>query len=227
MNSKSKQAFTLVEVLVAIAITAILAALLLPALSAAKAKADRATCVNNFKQLALGLQSYADDHGDQLPGPVWQGFYENYDNQDTVRLSYYIASYLGQPAPCPNPQLNRLARCPAAARHWNAAASDIPLMDLDRPLSYIVSIAVTNANSGVVTRPFGYPYSHIPFSSENEAPKRLREIGSPGLSWAMTDADQLNASPTGSYYDFLPKTPAHGNVRNQLFFDWHVTAVLR
>ena len=27
------------------------------------------------------------------------------------------------------------------------------------------------------------------------------------------------------YYPYLPKTPAHGNIRNELFFDWHVAAV--
>jgi prepilin-type N-terminal cleavage/methylation domain-containing protein len=49
MNPKS--AFTLIEMLVVIAIIAILAALLLPVLSAAKAKAQRAACMNNLRQL--------------------------------------------------------------------------------------------------------------------------------------------------------------------------------
>ncbi|HEY5233163.1 MAG TPA: Type II secretory pathway pseudopilin PulG-like protein, partial [Verrucomicrobiae bacterium] len=57
------------------------------------------------------------------------------------------------------------------------------------------------------------------------APKRLKEIASPALSWAMTDADQENAATGGRYYDFLPVKPTHGKVRNQLFFDWHVEAV--
>jgi prepilin-type processing-associated H-X9-DG protein len=41
----------------------------------------------------------------------------------------------------------------------------------------------------------------------------------------MTDADQQNAFGSAAYYDYLPKTPCHGNVRNQLFFDWHIVAV--
>jgi prepilin-type processing-associated H-X9-DG protein len=41
----------------------------------------------------------------------------------------------------------------------------------------------------------------------------------------VTDADQENASSGGLYYSFLPATPTHRAVRNQLFFDWHVESV--
>jgi prepilin-type N-terminal cleavage/methylation domain-containing protein len=221
LNLKSKRAFTLVELLVVIAI---LAALLLPVLSMAKEKSYRAQCVNNFKQLAPGIQLYADDHGDQLPGPVWQGFYENYDNEKSNRLSYYIAAYMGLPAPQLTPQLNPLARCPSAARRWTAAAPGTDPMSGNVPLSYIVTLYVTNFNSGIVTRPFCYPYAAPPYVGPDEAPKRLHEIANPTLSWALVDADQQNASSKGPYYHYLPVMPAHGSVRNQLFFDWHIAA---
>ena len=70
-KDRRRCAFTVVELLVVIAVIAILAALLLPALGRGKSSAKRIACISNVRQINLALQQCAEDHDDQI------GYYTN------------------------------------------------------------------------------------------------------------------------------------------------------
>jgi prepilin-type N-terminal cleavage/methylation domain-containing protein/prepilin-type processing-associated H-X9-DG protein len=81
-RTNGRRGFTLVELLVVIAVIGVLAALLFPALSAAKAKARRTACLNNLQQINFGLRMYCDDSSDASPATgharfgtqAWSGY---------------------------------------------------------------------------------------------------------------------------------------------------------
>jgi prepilin-type N-terminal cleavage/methylation domain-containing protein len=90
------RAFTVIELLVTIAIIAILAALLFPALTAAKRKVHQVKCLNNLRQLTACSIMYAQDHDGKppgrgrdnpdYPGGDWSGMLKPYYKADEIRV---------------------------------------------------------------------------------------------------------------------------------------------
>jgi prepilin-type N-terminal cleavage/methylation domain-containing protein len=108
---KLNRGFTLIELLVVIAIIAILAALLMPVLSSAKARAKRTECLNNLKQINLGVHMYAGDHGDTLPDTGIATF---------ITYKEAVKGYIGLHGP--SSAQDKVFACPADTHYFDESS---------------------------------------------------------------------------------------------------------
>lgn len=112
-----KRAFTLIELLVVIATIAILAALLLPALSRAKAAAQRTDCINNLRQVGFGVHLYAADNSDTLPSTPDVTATTFATNHYSIFYKQLVKGYLGLHGTS-SPQ-DKIFACPADTFYYD------------------------------------------------------------------------------------------------------------
>ena len=132
----SNQGFTLVGLIIIVAVLAILAAMLLPALASAKRKARRIQCVNNLKQCGLAFRIWEGDNGDKYPMAVSTekgGTMEFTDGADTFRHFQVMSNELSTP---------KILVCPADVRV--AAVNFFQLKN--KNVSYFVSLDASELN---------------------------------------------------------------------------------
>jgi len=228
-------AFTLIELLVVIAIIAILAALLLPALANAKRKAHQTGCLSNFKQTYFAVNMWVDDNDGWLPpgSSATEGLYfgQRCDYQEDAgsrrNLPYYIATYLGYPAPDTTSRIAKVFFCPGFERYGQYKTNLAGLT--------VYGICVADSRYpgqiGMPWDPFGYPDSSLgPGTKPHKLTEVLstRPLATSGKSssatdiWMLTDVDQVSIKANNTWYTQLPAKPVHGSVRNYLYFDGHV-----
>ncbi|OQA85017.1 MAG: putative major pilin subunit [Lentisphaerae bacterium ADurb.Bin242] len=206
-----KRKFTLIELLIVIAIIAILAGILLPALNKARETALRISCAGNLKTLGTGILFYADSHAGYLPQIRFESSGQNSDlhvsliNELRLPKSYTVAK-------------KGPMTCPVFITRNGYIASNSYL----RPWYYDASDG--SGNSGIVVYSYGgnqhvFPMagstilSYLPTTSVKN--DRIRK---PSSLFAMADstASTRIIYSTQSFYN------AHGMGFNMLYMDGHV-----
>jgi prepilin-type N-terminal cleavage/methylation domain-containing protein len=212
-------AFTLIELLLVIAIIAIVAALLIPVISMMRERADSAACLSNLRQIGMGISAYMNDH-ETIPGPLSLTQGPTYSANTPGALALFLEPYLGTAgtnSPSAGNHFSPLFNCPTASRK---------LLDPTKP-TYVVNMLIVPY--------YGQPVWGDITSGQKPLPRAAlvnwtdaENSGIPldlSAMWAIQDGDQdyvYNHTNffTGNVGDLLP-LPAHVTHYNAIFFDFH------
>ncbi len=189
-----KGGFTLIEVLVVVAIIALLVSILLPALGRAREQARNTQCLTQLKQVGAGIMMYTGEHRSVLPGPIhfllyyntsaWEGkgTTDTYGNQGALwaqrQLPYLIGKYLGDRRA---KNVDNVARCPTAERVAVAPSTGQPWYYQLRPYYVANSFSGTNVRNDKPyygTKP-AYLFGHMNLPG----PEGLRALDDPNIKW--------------------------------------------
>lgn len=241
-NGSSAFGYTLLELLVSLAIAAGLFAMLLPFAGAMLEMKNNTICVSNLRQIGMGILAYSQDNQGVLPGPLYSGQYPWYgpssgtgvNGGDSTQLASYVQPYLDIEKTRTKKGGDDVFVCPSYKRAVRNKIGSSPV--------YRMNVEVRMRDLAGTHAPFGYPNRLHPVvfnTNKDFPPMRLTalaeivdEAGRPARTsvWAMKDVDESDpifAIYSHEYGAGVPKTMVHKTHRNALFFDFHVEAVDR
>ena len=188
---RHSRAFTLVELLVTVAIIAILATLLLPAISKARTKAKTIACASNMKNWATATQLYADDFNDILPpfGDLASDYTQPFWH---AKLAPYLSKKSDDQTEFRNTSIFRddIRRCPGGFRER-------------RLLAESTNTTGWNCWIGAHFGLMGKPLSGAFYYANINPPVRLSQISNPSDAMAYMDTlSHYVYSPVEARYRF-------------------------
>jgi prepilin-type N-terminal cleavage/methylation domain-containing protein/prepilin-type processing-associated H-X9-DG protein len=150
---KSLHAFTLVELVVVLAVIAVLAALLLPAIAATKPNSQGFQCLNNEKQITLACQMYAEDNADILPPNDYPYTTEYFGQTASVKseLKNWVVGTMEQPLDSISSSELMDPNTLLSAYVTNVAAYHCPADNYIDPFSHTTHVRSYSMNSAVGT----------------------------------------------------------------------------
>lgn len=111
-----KSGFTLVEVLVVLAIIGVIAGIAYPVTRSFVGKSQAAACLNNLRSLSVGLEGYLQDHNNKMPG-LLQGRASK--TEDVPVIETVLLPYVGSPEAFQCPADKKLYEKSASSYFWN------------------------------------------------------------------------------------------------------------
>ncbi len=189
---------SLAELIIAIGIVLLLAAISVPVYTRFTRLKDQTVCNSNLRQIGVAVINYANDHQGLLPGPVTATQRATYTSHQLktapISLLHYLGPYLGL-VPPPSKQTAVVFQCPAQEKLRRG--EEDPVFYLHRQ---------TRFPDGTIQRPFGYQAGN----ATPMAPLRLTNIVRPAETVAIFDTSGTAAVPE-----------VHLQTRNVLFIDGH------